>query len=231
VPVLAYIVVAVAAYLLGSIPTGFLVAKAKGIDIRSVGSGNIGATNAMRVLGKPAGIFVLLMDAFKGYAACVLLPPFIFNYLMPYISPNFYIQISYYLDTHMEFKTKLAIVAGIFAVLGHNYTCWLKFKGGKGIATTAGVYLALAPWALLVALVVFILAVLVTRYVSVGSIMAAIALPATVWIMSPQNLFLCIVTTALGVLAIYKHKSNIQRLMAGTENRLGKKSSTAEKTK
>jgi len=123
------------------------------------------------------------------------------------------------------------IIAGIFAVLGHNYTCWLKFKGGKGIATTAGVYLALAPWAVLVGLVVFILAVLLTKYVSVGSIAAAVALPATVWIMTPQNIFLGIVSTALGALAIYKHKSNIQRLMAGTENRLGKKSSTPEKTK
>ena len=91
------------------------------------------------------------------------------------------------------------------------------------IATTAGVYLALAPWALLVGLVVFVLAILITKYVSVGSIAAAVALPATVWIMSPQNLFLGIVTTALGALAIYKHKSNIQRLMAGTESRLGKK--------
>ena len=118
---------------------------------------------------------------------------------------------------------KCKFIAGIFAVLGHNYTCWLKFKGGKGIATTAGVYLALAPWAVLVALVVFILAVLLTRYVSVGSISAAAALPVTVWIMSPGNIFLGIVTTALGALAIYKHKSNIQRLMAGTENRLGNK--------
>ena len=108
-------------------------------------------------------------------------------------------------------------------MLGHNYTCWLKFKGGKGIATTAGVYLALAPWAVLVAFAVFILAIAVTRYASVGSIAAAIALPVTVWVMTPHNLFLGIVTTALGVLAIYKHKSNIQRLMAGTENRFGKK--------
>jgi glycerol-3-phosphate acyltransferase PlsY len=117
----------------------------------------------------------------------------------------------------------LRIIAGIGAVLGHNYTCWLKFKGGKGIATTAGVYLALAPWALLAGLVIFILAVLVTKFVSVGSIAGAIALPATVWIMTPQDLFLGIVTTALGALAIYKHKTNIQRLLAGTENRLGKK--------
>ena len=123
------------------------------------------------------------------------------------------------------------IVAGVFVVLGHNYTCWLKFKGGKGIATTAGVYLALAPWALLIAFVVFILAVLVTRYVSVGSIAGAIALSVTVWIMSPNNLLLGIVTTALGAMAIYKHKSNIQRIMKGTENRLGKKPSTTEGAK
>ena len=209
-PVLTYIIVAVAAYLLGSIPTGFLVAKAKGIDIRKTGSGNIGATNAMRVLGKPAGIFVLLMDAIKGYAAVLVLPLLVVNLL----------------DATRTTDGELfnaCVIAGIFAVLGHNYTCWLRFKGGKGIATTAGVYLALAPWAVLVGLIVFILAVLVTKYVSVGSIAAAIALPVTVWIMTPQNLFLGIVSTALGALAIHKHKSNIQRLMAGTENKLGKK--------
>jgi glycerol-3-phosphate acyltransferase PlsY len=229
VPVLAYILIVLAAYLLGSIPTGFLVAKAKGIDIRSVGSGNIGATNAMRVLGKPAGIFVLLADAAKGYIACfagILIYTAIFLLTRQSIGnsndPS---------SNTMPPLERLELIAGIFAVLGHNYTCWLKFKGGKGIATTAGVFLALAPWALLVALVVFILAILLTKYVSVGSIAAAIALPVTVWIMSPQNLFLCMVTTALGALAIYKHKSNIQRLMAGTENRLGKKSSTTEKTK
>jgi acyl phosphate:glycerol-3-phosphate acyltransferase len=219
VPVLIYIAIAVAAYLLGSVPFGFLVAKAKGIDIRSVGSGNIGATNAMRVLGKPAGIFVLLMDVLKGYAACAWLAPLIFNWLAPHFSGLFV----YFQNEPAELQLRIKVIAGIAAVLGHNYTCWLKFKGGKGIATTAGVYLALAPWAVLVALIVFILAVFITKYVSVGSILAAIALPLTVWIMSPQSLFLCIVTTALGALAIYKHKSNIQRLMARTENRLGKK--------
>jgi glycerol-3-phosphate acyltransferase PlsY len=218
VPILGYILTALAAYLLGSIPFGFLAAKAKGIDIRSVGSGNIGATNAMRVLGKPIGIAVLLLDVLKGYVACAFLPPLIHDWLAPHYSGIF----NYFHAEPVELQTRLLVVAGIFAVLGHNYTCWLKFKGGKGIATTAGVYLALAPWALLVGLVVFILAVLITRYVSVGSIAAAIALPATVWIMSPNNLLLGIVTTALGALAIYKHKSNIQRLMAGTENRLKK---------
>jgi glycerol-3-phosphate acyltransferase PlsY len=231
VPILAYILTALAAYLLGSIPTGFLVAKAKGIDIRSVGSGNIGATNAMRVLGKPAGIAVLLLDALKGYVACAFLPPLLWNWLDG-VHLQFVMGITQpFQDESIEAQIRYHLVAGIFAVLGHNYSCWLKFKGGKGIATTAGVYLALAPWAVLVALAVFIVAVWLTRYVSVGSISAAAALPVTVWIMSPDNLLLGIVTTALGALAVYKHKSNIQRLMAGTENRLGGKPKTSEGTK
>jgi glycerol-3-phosphate acyltransferase PlsY len=210
VPVLCYIVVALGAYLLGSIPFGFLVAKAKGIDIRSVGSGNIGATNALRVLGKPAGIFVLFMDVLKGYAAVWLCAT-----LLKQFCPNADVE-------------RLRIVAGIGAVMGHNYTCWLRFKGGKGIATTAGVYIALAPWPLLIALGVFILAVVLTRYISVGSIAAAVALPAAVWIMPPHDILLGVVTTALGALAIYKHNSNLQRLIAGTENRFGKKSEAAK---
>ena len=220
-PVLTYILTAIGAYLLGSIPTGYMVAKARGIDIRKTGSGNIGATNAMRVLGKPAGIFVLLMDAAKGYIACKILPPIIFDLLTPPSS-----GLAMFFQTEPDdIQTRFFVIAGICAVLGHNYTCWLKFKGGKGIATTAGVYLALAPWAVLVALIVFVLAVALTRYVSVGSIAAAVALPLTVWILSPQKLLLCVVTTALAALAIYKHKSNIQRLRAGTENRLGQKKS------
>ena len=206
-PVLIYIVIALAAYLLGSIPTGFLVARAKGIDIRSVGSGNIGATNALRVLGKPAGIFVLLMDALKGFAAAKWLPVLALSI--------FHLEAS-----KME---RLCLIAGIGAVLGHNYTCWLNFKGGKGIATTAGVFLVLAPWALLGALVVFMLALLLTKYVSVASISAAVALPAAIWMLTPNNIMLGGIATALGALAIYKHKSNIQRLIAGTENRLGQK--------
>jgi glycerol-3-phosphate acyltransferase PlsY len=210
VPILAYILTAVAAYLLGSIPTGYLVAKARGIDIRTVGSGNIGATNAMRALGKPAGIFVLLMDALKGYAACAWLSS---GAIAVFALP-------------LDQQENVRILAGITAVLGHNFTCWLKFKGGKGIATTGGVYLALAPWAVLIGVAAFFLAVLVTRYVSIGSIVAAVALPAAVWILPPHNLLLGIVTTALGVMAIYKHRGNIQRLMAGTESRLGKKTTT-----
>ena len=211
VPILAFILTALEAYLLGSIPTGYLAARARGVDIRTVGSGNIGATNALRVLGKPTGVFVLLMDALKGWLAC---------HLAVYIYSAVASGTTHSLSDASGRMEDCAILAGIFAVLGHNYTCWLRFKGGKGIATSAGVYLALAPWALLVAVLVFILALLATRYVSVGSITAAIALPAAVWILPPHNLLLGIVTTALGLLAICKHKGNIQRLIAGTENRL-----------
>ena len=205
-PVLTYTAVAVAAYLLGSIPTGYLVAKARGIDIRSVGSGNIGATNAFRVLGKPAGTFVLLIDALKGYAAAA--------WLVALLAPL--------LDVATVDLNWLRITAGICAVLGHNYTCWLKFKGGKGIATTAGVYLALAPIAVSVALMAWLIVALITRYVSAASIAAAIALPTAVWL-TQDSMLLGVVTTALGALAIFKHRNNIQRLMNGTENKIGRK--------
>jgi glycerol-3-phosphate acyltransferase PlsY len=212
--VLVYIVIAVAGYLLGSIPTGYLVARAKGIDIRTVGSGNIGATNAFRILGKPAGIFVLVVDGLKGFAACSWLADFV-------------VQLFAVAPEQIE---NLRIVAGICAILGHNFTCWLKFKGGKGIATSAGVYFALAPLAAGIALGTWIIVFALGRYVSVASIAAAVALPTAVWLTNGSR-FLGIVTTALGLLAIYKHKSNIQRLLNGTERRLGQKSETPEATK
>jgi acyl phosphate:glycerol-3-phosphate acyltransferase len=217
VPALSYIVTAFAAYLFGSIPTGFLVGRARGIDIRTVGSGNIGATNTMRVLGKPAGIFVLLVDAAKGFAACFL-GVFIYSYYFNQFN-GLHSTSDIIPFPSQEGVERFAIVAGIFSVLGHNYPCWLKFKGGKGIATTTGVYLALAPWAVLIGLVVFLLAILVTRYVSVGSIAAAIALPLTICL-TQNGLLLDVVTIALAALAIYKHKSNLQRLRNGTENRI-----------
>ena len=124
----------------------------------------------------------------------------------------------------------MKIVAGICAVLGHNFTCWLKFKGGKGIATSAGVYFALAPLAVSIALGTWMVVFVLGRYVSVASLAAAVALPTAVWL-TPNSLTLRIVTTVLGLLAIYKHKGNIQRLLNGTERRLGQKSATPEATK
>lgn len=207
-PVLTCFVIAVAAYLVGSIPTGYLVARSRGIDIRSVGSGNIGATNAFRVLGKPAGTFVLLVDALKGYAAAAWLP----------------LVVGRLMHISADDSETFQIVAGIGAVLGHNYTCWLKFKGGKGIATTGGVYLALAPLAVGIALTAWIVVALISRYVSVASIAAAVALPTAVWF-TRDSMLLGGVTTGLGLLAIFKHRKNIQRLMNGTENRIGAKPS------
>jgi glycerol-3-phosphate acyltransferase PlsY len=207
-------VIAVAAYLLGSIPTGYLVARARGIDIRAVGSGNIGATNVFRMVGKTAGAFALIVDGLKGYAACTWLSDWVLTLLG---GPT----------TNTEL---CRILAGLTAVLGHNYTCWLKFKGGKGIATSAGVYFALAPLAAGIALGAWIIVFALGRYVSVASIAAAVALPMAVWL-TPNSLILRIVTTALGLLAIYKHKGNIQRLLKGTERRLGQKSATLEATK
>jgi acyl phosphate:glycerol-3-phosphate acyltransferase len=213
--VLTYGIIVVAAYFLGSIPTGYLVTRAKGIDIRTVGSGNIGATNVFRILGKPAGIFVLVFDGLKGYAACAWLC----DWLLAWWGVSG-------ADTELY-----RVLAGIAAVLGHNYTCWLRFKGGKGIATSAGVYFALAPWAAGIAVAAFILGLLLTRYVSIGSIAASVALPTAVWCLPNSNLLLGIVTTVLGLMAIYKHKSNIKRLMAGTESRLGRKPEVQEGAK
>jgi glycerol-3-phosphate acyltransferase PlsY len=201
VPVLSYIATALMAYLLGSIPTGFLVAKARGVDIRTVGSGNIGATNAFRVLGKGFGIFVLLMDALKGWVA-VIIGTYAVTQLLPGAS-----------------LLNLRITAGIAAILGHNFTCWLHFKGGKGIATSAGVLIALVPLALVIILSIFIILFVTTRYVSVGSIAAAFTLPFATWF-TQHDIGLTAVMAAIGALAILKHRKNIQRLLNGTENRI-----------
>lgn len=198
------LVTVIAAYLLGSIPTGFLVAQARGIDIRTVGSGNIGATNVLRTLGKPAGVFVLLMDALKGWTAVMPL-----SLWVPLLLHG--------AGASMD-RDVLKIIGGVCAILGHNYTCWLHFKGGKGIATSAGVLLALVPWALCIILSVWCVVTLLTRYVSLGSIAASAALPFASWA-TGESLIKVLVTGAMGALAIYKHKGNIQRLLQGTEPR------------
>ena len=202
-PILSYFIIVIGAYLLGSIPTGYLVGRAKGIDIRTAGSGNIGATNVLRTLGKPAGGFVLLMDVLKGYVAT--------KWLCVWLLKLFNLP-----GAEME---TCQIVAGICAVLGHNYSCWLKFKGGKGISTSAGVFFALTPLATGIALVAWVIVFVFSRYASVASIAAAVVLPTTIWLM-PNSLTLRIVTTVLGLLAIFKHRGNIGRLLNGTEHRI-----------
>ncbi len=214
--IVSYIITVLAAYLLGSIPTGYLVARARGVDIRASGSGNIGATNVFRVLGKPAGIFVLVADGMKGYCACTWLVDLVMH--LGIAGPG-----------HSgDLRSNLSLAAGITAILGHNYTCWLKFKGGKGVATTAAV---LAGWTLpgfFIALATWLVVVAVTRYVSLASMAAGVSLAFAAWFTETSwhtwhDLPLTIICALLGTLAIYKHKANIKRLLDGTESRLGKK--------
>jgi glycerol-3-phosphate acyltransferase PlsY len=200
-----YIFVLAVAYVLGSTPSGYLAGKARGRDVRTMGSGNIGATNAFRVLGKTAGIAVLAADALKGFVSARFVP----------------VLALHLFGTSGPHRENLALAAGVGAILGHNYTCWLRFKGGKGIATSAGVVLAWAPEACLSAIAVWCLVLAATRYVSVASIAAALVLPVAVWYWngSPTMTY---VMAALSLLAICKHKANIQRLLNGSESRIGK---------
>ncbi len=200
-----YILTGLAAYLLGSIPTGFLVARSRGVDIRTVGSGNIGATNVLRTLGKPLGIFVLLMDALKGWLAVAVVAKVTADFFYPGAG-----------QTALEW---FKLCAAVCVILGHNFTCWLNFKGGKGIATSAGVLVALVLVPLLIILGIWIAVFAVSRYVSLASIAAAGALPFAELLVG-ESLTIIIVTGLLSVMAIYKHKANIQRLLNGTENRI-----------
>lgn len=196
----AYSLTIIVSYLAGSLPTGYLAGMARGIDIRAAGSGNIGATNVFRVLGTAAGIAVLAVDGVKGFAAARWVP-----LLAERCFPG-------------APRENLALAAGAAAVLGHVYSCWLRFKGGKGIATSAGVGFAWAPEACAVTLAIWGIVFASTRYVSVASIVAAVVLPLAVWVFQ-YGTKMTLVMTALAVLAIYKHKTNIRRLAEGTENR------------
>ena len=208
-PIAGYILTALVAYLLGSIPTGFLVGKARGIDIRAVGSGNIGATNVFRALGRVAGVMVMLADALKGWLAVAVLARLSANWFLS--SPS------------TAQQEGMAILAGFCAILGHNYTCWLRFKGGKGIATSAGVLVALVPCALLIILAIWLLVLAVSRYVSLASVCASFALPFATWL-TGRSVTLIVVTATMTALAIWKHRANLRRLTAGTEHRFGKSS-------
>lgn len=204
---LAYILTALASYFIGSTPTGYLVARSQGLDIRSVGSGNIGATNVFRILGVVPGVFVLLADAAKGWLAVAVVAGF--------LGRAFQLTNPLALDW-------LRITAGLAAILGHNFTFWLHFKGGKGIATSAGVLVGLVPIPLLAVLAIFGLVLAASRFVSLASISGAFALPFAVWFIL-RNPTLTAVTALMAALAIYKHKANIQRLLRGTESRIGRK--------
>jgi glycerol-3-phosphate acyltransferase PlsY len=186
------------AYALGSIPFGVVFAKMfAGGDVRSTGSGNIGATNVARVAGPTAGILTLIFDVAKGFFAV---------WIAGRVLPQ---------------ATAIVVVAGFFALLGHCFPIWLKFRGGKGVATAAGIFLALCPEALLAALILFALVVWYWRYVSLGSLAAAAAMPLFVYLLwaprfAPPNI-VTIGSLAIALLVIYQHRGNILRLARGEE--------------
>lgn len=190
-------------YLFGCISTGYIVGKLNHIDIRNYGSGNSGTTNALRTLGKKAAAITFLGDTFKAIIACFLVRWLIF--------PG------------MESTSLLTLYTGIGVVLGHNYPFWLKGKGGKGIAATGGAMLAFDIRMVPFALVIFLLAAISTRYVSLGSLLVALFFPVWVAICYPGNFHMLFVSCIFTLLAFIKHRTNIVRLLHGTENKLGQR--------
>jgi len=179
------------AYLLGSVPIGYILGSRAGIDVRKAGSGNIGATNVARLVGKREGIITLMADAAKGF-----IPVFVASLL--------------------GFSSDWIALTGIAAFLGHLYPVFLKFRGGKGVATALGVFLGVAPWATVLLAVIFAVAVFASRTVSLSAMIAAAAAPLALWLFSYPP---CLIgmSGVLAILIIWRHRANIKRLIAGTE--------------
>jgi glycerol-3-phosphate acyltransferase PlsY len=191
-------------YLVGSISFAVLICRAKGVNIFEVGSGNPGATNVLRSLGKPLGFACFLLDALKGIIS---------------------VLVSQYLALQFGGDPLGAGIVGLLgAIIGHSFSCFLGFKGGKGVATTVGGLLALLPEVMLIGIVLWLIVFFISRYVSLASILLGISLPVSAFILNeePLSLGLCVI---LALLLIIRHRSNIQRLLAGKENRAGKKKS------
>ena len=223
---LPFLVAVVLGYLLGSIPAGYLVGRAHGIDIRQHGSGNIGATNVLRVLGKKPGIFVFVCDALKGWLAV-----FAGVRAVNSSSTKPSVRTARSRKSPGTFVSLAAIAAALACIVGHNFPVWLKFRGGEGIATTTGVLLGLMPLAVAVAGAIWAAAFFTLRYVSVASLLAAATLPLTVlwlWRIGRADAALLGFSLVAAALAFWRHRSNIQRLLAGTEPRFVKKQPPAK---
>ena len=182
-------------YLAGSVPFAFLLARRAGIDVRFAGSGNVGATNVMRTTGTRRAILVMLLDVAKGVLAVVLA-----------------------LVTHAG--VTLTALAAAAAVVGHIYPVWLRFRGGKGVAVAAGVFGVLTPIATALAASLFLVVVWMTRYVSLGSIAATVALPPAAW-MTGEPKAVVLAAAGSGALILFRHRGNMRRLLEGTERRMG----------
>jgi glycerol-3-phosphate acyltransferase PlsY len=217
------LIIAVVSYLLGSIPFGYLLVRIfRGQDVRQTGSGNIGATNVARTGSKGLAVATLFLDALKGYAAVI----FAFR-MASHIafglkgSTDALLPFDPGKPWHQQLAFQFAALAALCALLGHMFPIWLRFKGGKGVATALGAFLALAPMAVLVSLGVFVVAVVMTRYVSLGSILSAVVFPFAAWWLNPfvRTTAAMALIVASCLLIIARHKDNIRRLLAGTENR------------
>jgi glycerol-3-phosphate acyltransferase PlsY len=204
------VAVAIGSYLLGSIPFGYLAGRLVGVDIRQAGSGNIGATNVVRVVGKRYGYPVFALDVLKGFGAVTIAMLMALDRRPAWNSPEIF-----------------GILAAISSVLGHLYPPWLKFKGGKGVATSAGALLALTPVAALIGIAIWIIVFWLTRYVSLASITAAVVLPIVILFISWQDQNdgkpLVYFSACVAALVIWRHRSNLSRLMRGTEPRFTRK--------
>ena len=222
-------------FLLGSVPFGLIIAKAYGVDIRQHGSGNIGATNVLRVLGKKPGISCLVLDALKGFLPVLVAVSLVrFSGTTPTLALDSLWDLAGSPSPVARETAQLVhVLAGLAAILGHNYSPWLGFRGGKGIATSAGVIFALYPFfGICLVILSWILLFLTTRYVSVASMGAAVLLPVlTLWGSwhhgriqdGTWNKPLFILSCAIALLAVWRHRSNIRRLLDGTENRFQRK--------
>jgi len=207
---MVFILSGVISYLFGAIPFGLLIALSRGVDIRKTGSGNIGATNVFRSVGKKWGVLAFLLDVSKGFV-----PAFVF----PIIAAH---AVALPEDKGLP----MALVCGCAAVAGHNWPVYLRFRGGKGIATSAGVLPGIAWEAMVVGIVAWTIVFAITRYVSVASILASATIAVAGWLLyAHQGPLLPVVLTVLAIVGIWRHKINIQRLLQGTESRFefGKK--------
>ena len=197
-------------YLLGSIPFGYVAGKIRGIDIRKIGSGNIGATNVVRVLGKRYGYSVFVLDFLKGFGAVKISMSIATDARLEWASPEIF-----------------GILAAIASVIGHSFPVWLKFRGGKGVATSAGALFGLIPLAALIGIVIWVLIFWFTRYVSVASVVAAATLPLVILIMTRLNQIhgnaLFYSSLGLAAVVMWRHRSNFSRLMHGSEPRFTRK--------
>ena len=191
------------AYLIGSIPTSYLIGRTRGIDVRKQGSGNIGATNVLRVVGKLPAVITLIVDISKGVIAVTVIALFFYRQNMP-ISLN-----------------GLKALLGLSAIVGHNWSIFLKFKGGKGVATSIGVLIILVPKAAVIGIGVFVITLLITKYVSLASIFLAVTVPI-VAALTGREIGYVLLAVTLCILITYRHKDNIKRLLVGTENKMGK---------